>query len=106
MEYGCNEPFNKGQLVEKRLQQVMSDTNRVLEPFSLSVGDPNLPDREPVWHLFYFNPETMDCFPVLKKFGPSSPLPDRMADLLQGFVPETPPASIVDWAKRNGLIEE
>lgn len=92
--------------MEKRLQQVMSDTNCVLAHYGLSVGDPNLPDREPVWHLYYFNPETMDCFPVLREFGPSSPLPDRMADLVQGFAPETPPESIIAWAKRNGVIEE
>lgn len=92
--------------MDKRLQQLMNDTNQVLEAYGLTMGNPNLRDRAPVWHLYHYNPETKDCFPVLKKFGPGSPLPEYIADLVQDFDPETPAASIVEWAKRNGVIEE
>lgn len=92
--------------MEKRLQQVMSDTNQVLEEYGLMVGNPNLKDHAPVWHLYYYNPQTLNCFPVLKKIGPQSALPDRMADLVQGFDPDTPPAAILEWAKKNGVLDE
>lgn len=89
--------------MDDRLQQIMSDTNAALEPWGLIVASPNL--SPPVWHLYHYDPATKYCVPVLRKRSPNDAEPTRMADLIQGFDPETPPAVILEWAKQNGVLE-
>lgn len=88
--------------MEERLQQLMSDTNAVLEPWGLTVANPNI--GRPVWHLYYYNSETKACFPVIRQRGPHEAEPNSIADLVQGFHPETPATKILEWAKANGVL--
>lgn len=90
--------------MDDRLQQVMSDTNAELEPYGLAIADPNL--GWPVWHLYYFDPQTKSCFPVLRPREVGAAPPERLADLVQGFDPETPAVSILQWASANGVLDD
>lgn len=90
--------------MDERLQQVMSDTNAALEPYGLMLANPNL--GWPVWHLYYYNAETKVCFPVLRPHDPNRAAPASLADLVQGFDPETPATSILEWANANGLLDD
>ena len=82
----------------------MSKTNAALEPYGLALADPCL--GWPVWHLYYYNAETKNCFPVLRKRNADGAAPTCFADLVQGFDPETPAASIVEWASANGVLDD
>ena len=93
-------------MMDERLQQIMNDTNAALEPWGLTMGDPNLRDRAPVWHLYRYDPETKYCIPILRKRGPKDGELTHLADLFQCFEPETPAASILSWAVANGVLDD
>ena len=90
--------------MDERLQQIMSDTNAALGPWGLLVASPN--SWPAVWHLYYYNPETKYCVPILRKRGPNDAKPTRMEDLFQGFEPKTPAADILRWALANGILDD
>lgn len=90
--------------MDDRLQQIMSDTNAALQARGLMVASPNL--TPPVWHLYYYDPATRYCAPVMRQRGPGDAEPIRMADLFQGFEPETPAADILRWAEANGILDD
>lgn len=88
--------------MEERLEKLMSDTNAVLKLWGLIVVNPNI--GRSIWHLYYFNSDTKVCFPVIRPNDPNEAEPTCMADLVQGFNPETPATEILDWAKENGVL--
>ena len=88
--------------MEERLKQLMSDTNAVLEPWGLIVANPNI--GRPIWHLYYYNSESKDCFPVIRQRGIDEAEPTRLADLVQAFHPETSASKILEWAEANGVL--
>ena len=90
--------------MDDRLQRIMNETNAALEPYGLALPDPCL--AWPVWHLYYYDPETKNCLPVLRQRDASGAAPTRLADLVQGFDPETPAASILQWASANGVLDD
>lgn len=90
--------------MEDRLKKLMSDTNAILEPRGLMVANPNI--GQPLWHLYYYNSETKDCFPVIRQRGLGEAEPTCMADLVQGFHPETSATQILAWGKANGVLED
>lgn len=86
------------------MQQIMSATNSALEPWGLTVASPNL--SPPVWHLYRYDPDTKYCAPVMRQRGPSDAPPERIADLFQGFEPETLAADILRWALANNILDD
>jgi len=91
-------------MMDDRLQRIMIAANAALEPYGLTLADPGLGWR--VWHLYYYDPETKNCFPVLRQRDASDAAPTCLADLVQGFDPETPAASILQWASTNGVLDD
>ncbi len=53
-----------------------------------------------------YDTETKNCFPVLRQRDASDAAPTRLGDLVQGFDPETPAASILQWASANGILDD
>lgn len=91
-------------MMDDRLKQIMSDTNTALEPWGLTVASPNI--APPVWHLYRYDPDTGYCVPILRQRGPGAAEPMRIADLFQGFEPETPAADILRWALATGILDD
>jgi hypothetical protein len=89
--------------MDPKLAQAMNDANTVLGEYGLVVGSPN--NWSGVWHLYYFDVNTKNCFPV---FDPS--WQDReltsLGDLLKGFPEGTKAEVILEWAERNGILED
>lgn len=90
--------------MDDQLQRIMNDTNAALEPQGLIVASPNV--TPPIWHLYRYDPNTQYCVPILRQRSPGDAEPTRMADLFQGFAPETPAADILRWAQANGILDD